>query len=364
MILFARYSLFALVFVVLRGLGQTPVSPTRPVSQTPPAQSAPAKVEMPSDPAALLQLAAKKNGLQNAGSEPLHIKATYQILDENGGVKETGTIEELRLSAKSYLLRYSSPSFNQTDYSNDRGLFRVGDQKWPDTAVWEAHAMLYPAFPSSEVIGKSKLSFSEKKAGSAQLKCVTVDTPDAGVADHKDIYCFEPAAPMLRIFETYGGANQAVYNSMVPIRGAYVAQDAVFFQRGKAIVRIHLEALNAVPHVDLSELTPPAGAQQITRRIDVELVGPAAKPVHEAKPEYPAIARAARVQGTVVLRAIIGKDGRVVDAQAMSGPPMLQQAAIDAVLRQIYQPYSVDGEVVEVAARVNVVFMLSSAPPL
>jgi TonB family protein len=362
---FARFLLFGLVGAVsFSGFGQV-TSSSLSASQASTSQATVTdKVEMPNDPADLLELAAKKNGLQNVGTEPLHIKATYQLLEENGGVKETGTIEELRISAKSYLLRYSSPSFNQTDYSSDKGLFRVGDQKWPETTVWQAHAMLYPEFPPSEGISKGRLTFSEKKAGSAQMKCVAFDGPKEDLSDHKQTYCFDFAVPILRILESGEGVNQAVYNNIVPIQGAYVGRDAAFFQRGKAIVRVHLDAINAVTHVDLSELAPPSGARQILRRIDVELTGPVIKPVHEAKPEYPAIARAAKIQGTVVLRAIIGKDGQVVDAEAISGPPMLRQAALDAVRRQEYQPYSLDGEVVEVATRVNVVFMLSAAPPI
>jgi hypothetical protein len=46
---------------------------------------------------------------------PLHIKATYQLLEDKGVVTETGTFEEFRVSDKKYKLIYSSPSFNQTD---------------------------------------------------------------------------------------------------------------------------------------------------------------------------------------------------------------------------------------------------------
>ena len=57
---------------------------------------------MPADPAELLALASKMNGLQNAGTEPLHVKATYQLLDDKGDVKETGTFEEFWVSDKKY----------------------------------------------------------------------------------------------------------------------------------------------------------------------------------------------------------------------------------------------------------------------
>jgi len=267
------------------------------------------KVEMPSDPAALLELASKKNGLQNAGAEPLHIKATYQLLDDKGGVTEEGTIEELRVSGKNYKLAYSSPSFHQTDYSSDAGLFRVGDPKWPDAPVGEAHNILYPEFPSREVIKNSKVELTNKKVGTVQMKCVNVNNLTSDAPNRKQTYCFNPAEPMLWILETYQGVDQVVYNNIVSIRGAYVGRDAVFFQRGRALARVHLDVLNAIPNVDKSDLAPPSGARQITRRIDIGLIGTLDRPIHEARPEYPAIAKAARVQGTVVVEAVIGKAG-------------------------------------------------------
>lgn len=348
--------------MVLRGFGQSPGTATQPPAQAQPATPSTSKVEMPADPAALLEMAAKKNGLQNAGTEPLHIKATYELLDDKGGVKEKGTIEELRVSAKIYKLRYSSPSFDQTDYSTAKGLFRVGDPKWPDTPIWEAHNILYPEFPSGDVIAKSKMKFVEKKAGNVQLRCVSVNSPKTDGATYQRAYCFDPAAPILRLLETYQGANEIIYNSIVPVRGAYIGGDAGFFQHGKALVGVHLDVLNAVPHVEESELTPPSGAQEITRRIEIGSVV-TAKPVHETKPEYPAIAIAAKIQGTVVLQAIVGKDGRVVEIRVVGGPPMLQLAAIDAVRQWVYEPYLLDGEPVEVATQINVVFGPGVLPP-
>ena len=54
---------------------------------------------------------------------------------------------------------------------------------------------------------------------------------------------------------------------------------------------------------------------------------------------YPAIAKAARIQGTVVLQATISKSGTIENLRVISGPPMLQQAAMDAVRGWRYKPY-------------------------
>jgi protein TonB len=77
-------------------------------------------------------------------------------------------------------------------------------------------------------------------------------------------------------------------------------------------------------------------------------------------PQYPTIAREARIQGTVVLQATIAKDGTIQTLRVINGPPMLQQAAIDAVRSWRYKPYLLNGEPVEVETTVNVVFNLGN----
>jgi len=84
----------------------------------------------------------------------------------------------------------------------------------------------------------------------------------------------------------------------------------------------------------------------------------AAKVIDRRAPEYPAIARAAHVQGTIVLHAIISKEGNVEDVQYISGPPLLMKAAMDAVKEWRYRPTQLNGEPVEVDTTVQVVFTL------
>ncbi len=75
-------------------------------------------------------------------------------------------------------------------------------------------------------------------------------------------------------------------------------------------------------------------------------------------PQYPAIGKAARVQGTVVLQATISKAGFIQNLKVIGGHAMLQQAALDAVRSWRYRPYLLNGEPVEVDTTVNVIFNL------
>ncbi|MFZ0759600.1 MAG: TonB family protein, partial [Candidatus Sulfotelmatobacter sp.] len=81
--------------------------------------------------------------------------------------------------------------------------------------------------------------------------------------------------------------------------------------------------------------------------------------IRRVQPVYPPLARQARIQGTVVLRAVIAKDGSIEDLTLVSGHPMLAPAAIDAVKQWRYKPYLLNGEPVEVDTEVLVNFTLS-----
>ena len=81
--------------------------------------------------------------------------------------------------------------------------------------------------------------------------------------------------------------------------------------------------------------------------------------VHRTIPVYPPIAIASHIEGTVVLQATISRTGFITNLQVISGPMMLQQAALNAVQQWRYRPYLLTGEPVEVETKVNVIFNLN-----
>ena len=76
-------------------------------------------------------------------------------------------------------------------------------------------------------------------------------------------------------------------------------------------------------------------------------------------PQYPDIARVARISGTVELLVLIGQDGRVKSVEALSGNPMLAASARAGVEQWRYRPAILDGHAVEVETRVTVRFVLN-----
>lgn len=82
--------------------------------------------------------------------------------------------------------------------------------------------------------------------------------------------------------------------------------------------------------------------------------------IHRVEPAYPTLARSARVQGDVVLSAVIDTNGQITNLQLVSGHPMLVPAAIAAVKQWRYKPYLLNGQPVEVETTITVIFTLSS----
>jgi protein TonB len=81
--------------------------------------------------------------------------------------------------------------------------------------------------------------------------------------------------------------------------------------------------------------------------------------IRQVNPRYPQQAVQARVEGTVVLQAVIGKDGSVQELHPLSGSPLLIPAAMDAVRQWRYKPYQLNGEPVEAETQINVKFALN-----
>lgn len=81
--------------------------------------------------------------------------------------------------------------------------------------------------------------------------------------------------------------------------------------------------------------------------------------IKKVQPNYPPLARQARIQGTVLLQAEISKDGTIENLRLISGHPMLAPAAIEAVKQWRYKPYMLNGEPVAVETQVQVNFTLS-----
>jgi len=98
---------------------------------------------------------------------------------------------------------------------------------------------------------------------------------------------------------------------------------------------------NAAEHVQMSSAT----SDVLTRPV---------------KPNYPMLARQMKVQGSVILQALIGKDGVIQNLRVVSGPHILASAAEDAVRQWHFRPHIEGNEAVETQAKITVNFTIST----
>jgi len=102
---------------------------------------------------------------------------------------------------------------------------------------------------------------------------------------------------------------------------------------------------------------PPPAPPAAPVRVGGDIKEP--KKIKDVKPIYPPIAQSAKIQGIVIIEAIIGKDGSVKEAKVLRPAPMLDQAALDAVRQWRYTPTLLNGQPVEVVMTVTVTFTLN-----
>jgi TonB family protein len=330
-------------------------------SNTPGSENA---ASLPSDPAMLLSLAARANGLEGSDLQPWHIKVSYQMFDTDGDPQNSGTFEEFWASLNKYKRTYTSENFTQTDFATDAGLFRSGNQEWPGAAEIKVRALLLQPLAEAD-LQNSSLEKSEHSFGQATLDCVTVKPPPTNKTQYRMFWFEAKLRKRLRIAhhahpdDSQGaGHNETLYNNIVTFQGRYLARDVKVTDNGKVRLSIHVETIETLPNLDNLN-APPDAIGPITGRIKLPSVTMLALGLvrHRTAPVYPASAKQAHIQGTVVVQAVIGKDGKVSELHAVSGPAQLQQSAIDCVRKWEFRPFVVSGKPAEVESKFELLFV-------
>jgi protein TonB len=114
----------------------------------------------------------------------------------------------------------------------------------------------------------------------------------------------------------------------------------------------HLFESGSRPILPAARLAPTVAPVRISHMSEGNLI-------YKVQPAYPALARTARIQGAVVLQAVISKQGAIENLKVLTGQPMLVPAAIEAVRQWRYRPYILNNEPVEVETQITVNFSLA-----
>ncbi len=347
-----RYFLLALLAAASSALGQTPApTPTpAPAAQASPAQ--PAAEPMPTDPAALLALAAKKNGLQNLTS-PWHLKASFEVFDDRGRIRESGTFEELWVSANRYKRNYSSSTFHQTDYSTADGVFRVGDPDWPTQAIALVERAFLPQFPTKKEIARSSIVLQDEHINGAVMSCVLMRESAEKKAPPSEVHCFDKQTPAERIGVVLDGSFHTVYNDIRLFRTTYIARSTGISLNGKPFLAVRIDSLEPLSAIDEKALVPTADASPVNRRVlltrgDVEIASPPPSKM------LPSGTIPLDFQGSVVVRIVIDKDGRVREVEPLNVPAKPMKPFMDLMRQTTFKPYKNLGDGAGEAADIEI----------
>jgi TonB family protein len=113
-----------------------------------------------------------------------------------------------------------------------------------------------------------------------------------------------------------------------------------------------LASAREIPQIGLAQPAVPTVALRMSQGIT------GGRLTHQVRPTYPSLARMQRIEGAVVLEALVGEDGNVHDVKITSGPPVLATAAKQAVEQWRYEPFQLNGKPVALNTEVKIVFKL------
>jgi TonB family protein len=320
---------------------------------------------------ALMMQAAKANGLKGADMQPWHLKASYKILDEQGTQKDEGTFEELWVSSVRYKQTFIGQNYSRTEFGTEKGIVFTGTHETPRAQILEMAREFVAPLPDATQIANLQFEAVPLELGTMHLSCLQIGPNPGGIpaAVLGHSFCINTDKPALRVTKNYFSHTSYIYNHIASYQGRFVAGDLVFQKDGKTIFTAHVDSLTPLTDADSALLQPPTDALPLEIKIlapkPVAIAGALAQGMllQKISPDYPQIALDARVSGTVVLQAVIGKDGQIENLHAVSGPPMLRPAALEAVKKWVYRPYLLNGEPVSVETTINVVFNLGGKPP-
>jgi hypothetical protein len=300
----------------------------------------------------------RSQGLDFPQVKPWHLKAHYSLLKD--GKMETGTFEEWWIAPQKYKLSYARKGFTQTDYAGDTGLFRMGNQQWPvgqEASIHQEITQPLPAMPDAKEAELRPATYN----GSASLRCVEVAyTPVAGHAAETSnpVYCMDSAKPVLRLTALHGMHNLTTYNRVTQFQGHYIAEDIAAFYSEKPVFTFTVDLMEALSGVEEATLAPPPGATLIAKE-KLVIPGGALSTLRFVSPDYPSMAKQMHADGKVEVMATIDRLGRVVKVGEATGPALLRQPAMDAILRWTFRPFLFCGEATEVDARLSIIFKLN-----
>ncbi|MGA2277645.1 MAG: energy transducer TonB [Terracidiphilus sp.] len=324
---------------------------------------------LPKEPREVFAAAAPFYDFSAAELKPWHLKATYQLYDEKGQAADKGNYEYWWAAPAVYRSTWTRTSATHTDWHLADGRFSHQSSGDPlEFFEYKLKGELLSPLPSAADLDPEKFRMERElvSLGGVKLPCLMVAPlmPQYGQLQNIPLglfptYCFDPNLPVLRISYSFG-TLATEYNHVVKLQNRYLAREIVMYEGTRKLLSATVDSINYINASDPA-LTPTVTAHM--DKIDsAQQISPAVMSImliKKQKPIYPQDAKDARVSGTVKLQAIIGMDGGVHELRVVSAPwPSLVASALWAVSHWQYKPYLLNGEPVDVATTIDVIYSL------
>lgn len=353
----------------------------------------------------MLMNAAKTYGILKDGVTPWRLRFEFQTYGDAGDAPRSGTYEEAWRSADLHMEKFGDSSSSRAIYWSPKGVFLTGSSEpipFPKDLLRNEilSPMISPRFLDHFAASPDRsIAVEDRAVDGTSMRCfrLEVKAHDSPTPDPRFIsdYCFAKDGTLRLYAAGMPVSSEAAFSNFVNFEGHLIPGDVTLELEGKVIATAHVDGIEALGSSDEAELQPPpdarpwapisppgpigsvegaqaAGSNPVTEmtqrprvlaapplKINVSAGVAVGLLVSKVNPVYPAEAQAARVSGTVVLQATINTEGMVEEVRVVSGPAMLQQAALDAVKQWRYRPYLLNNAPVQVQTTVNVIFSMS-----
>jgi len=278
-------------------------------------------------------------------ARPWHIVITYDQFDEDGDNVHSGVFEEFWFADDKFKRVYKADDFNQVAYATKDGLYQAGDKRLPNSNQLLVRSAVVAPYEYQFDFEQTRGHRLSRTFSGHTLTCVAAEG-NMGLSDPNQ-FCFEPGTDILRY--TRGDYwHQVTYNEFAPFEGIAVAHQIDVTDGGKPFLKLHVDKLEPIATTDEALTKPgPDAVGPLTGRVS----GVRLKTIELPNPEYPPALR--HQHFVVILEIVVGKDGHVLTAHAVSGPPEAYKSAEAAVKNWIFVPYLILGKPVEVEQKVQ-----------
>jgi TonB family protein len=282
-------------------------------------------------------------------SEPFLLKVDYQLYDLDGRPSVKGTAEESWTETDGKQFRIQSPSLAIGD-TPPASEYLINTRE--SYLVHQAINALSRPFPSpTERKDFATDEFKQTIAGS-ELGCFSLVRPGATRVPNASAYCTNADN---QIVAMTGPLFVVERSSFRKYRSHEIPTDLKLSYEGKPALTMHVTELDPLPDPPVSKSKTMVPSHLI--RVPAETVSGLI--LKRKDPKYPAIARAAHIQGVVLIMAIITTQGTIAGMDVIASPDkILTQASRDAVQSWTYRPYLLNGVPTEVETTITVNFAI------